>query len=138
MNTDCIFCKIVHGQMPSSIVYEDEKSMAFMDIAPVAKGHVLVIPRMHYDPITATPDEVLAHLIGVVKQVAKAQVKALGANGINVSQANGRCAGQLVPHIHFHVIPRFDGDNKQMKWVSGSYADNDEMASYAETIRAAL
>ncbi len=138
MNADCIFCKIVNDQMPSARVYDDAQAIAFLDIAPVAKGHVLVIPRSHYDPITATPDEILAHLISVVKRVAAAQVDALGANGINVSQANGRCAGQVVPHIHFHVIPRFDGGADHEKWTSKRYTDTHEMESFAKNIRAAL
>lgn len=138
MNGDCIFCKIVNDQMPSSRVYEDSEVIAFLDIAPVAKGHVLVIPREHYDPITATPDAVLGHLIQVVKRVAEAQGNALGADGINVSQANGRCAGQVVPHIHFHVIPRSDQTAGQSKWAPKRYADHEEMASFAKKIRAAL
>ncbi len=138
MSADCIFCRIINDQMPAARVYEDDKAIAFLDIAPVVKGHTLVIPRTHYDPITATPDAVLAHLIGIVRRIAQAQIHALTADGISLSQANGRCAGQVVPHIHFHVIPRFnDGDHEQ-KWISKKYDSDTEMASYARKLRTAL
>ena len=138
MSADCIFCKIINDQMPAARVYEDDKAIAFLDIAPVVKGHTLVIPRTHYDPLTATPDDVLAHLIGIVRRVAQAQFHALSADGISVSQANGRCAGQVVPHIHFHVIPRFADGDPERKWVSKEYDSDAEMASYARKLRAAL
>ncbi len=107
---DCIFCKIVRGEIPSSKVYEDDDTLAFMDIGPVVKGHVLVIPKGHYDPITGTPPEILQKLILVVQRIAEAQINSLEADGINVAQANGSVAGQIIPHVHFHVIPRFEGD----------------------------
>ncbi len=135
---DCIFCKIVADQLPSVRVYEDDRSVAFMDIGPVVKGHVLVVPRTHYDPITATPDDVLSHLIGVVRRIAQAQMDGLGADGINVSQANGRCAGQVVPHIHFHIIPRFEDDGHHWNWTPKKYDGDDEMSTLADKIRDAL
>lgn len=138
MSSDCIFCKIVAGELPSVLVYEDRMALAFMDIGPVVKGHVLVIPREHHDPITRTPDELLAHLIAVVRKVAQAQLEGLHADGINVSQANGRCAGQIVPHLHFHVIPRFDHDGHHWNWNPKKYDDTDEMKALAEKIRQAI
>jgi len=138
MSEDCIFCKIIAGEVPCTKVYEDDECLAFMDIGPIIKGHTLVIPRQHYDPLTETPDEILARLVAVVRRVAKAQVEGLGANGVNVTQANGACAGQVVPHIHFHVIPRFEDDGHSWNWRARSYKSPDEMQTYAEKIRDAL
>ena len=134
MSQDCIFCKIIAGELPATKIYEDEDTLAFMDIRPVVKGHTLVIPKAHYDPITATPPEVLQKLITIVQKVAKAQYAGLNADGVNVSQANGAVAGQEVPHIHFHVIPRFNDDNHSWNWQAGSYDSAEEMQSKADGI----
>lgn len=138
MCDDCIFCKIAANEIPSTRVYEDEKAIAFMDIAPIAKGHTLVIPKIHADPITEVDNETLAHLIVVVKKVTEGVMKALNADGINVTQANGSAAGQVVPHIHFHIIPRFDSDGKSHNWSHTAYSDNDEMAAFAEKIKESI
>ena len=135
MKSDCIFCKIVAGELPSTRVYEDADTLAFMDIGPVVKGHTLVIPKQHHDPLMATPPEVLKKLIVVVQKIAKAQVKGLGAIGINVTQANGRVAGQVVEHIHFHVIPRFADDMRARNWIPGAYDSSDELTRFGENIR---
>jgi len=135
---DCIFCRIVEGTLPSTRIYEDALSLAFMDIGPIVKGHVLVIPKDHYDPLTALPLPLLQHLIGVVQKVARAQVKALGADGFNISQANGAAAGQIVPHVHFHVIPRFNTDGHHWNWIPKEYADRQEMKGFADRIGTAL
>lgn len=134
MSQDCIFCKIIAGELPATKIYEDEDTLAFMDIGPVVKGHALVIPKEHYDPITGTPPEVLQKLITIVQKVAKAQYKGLNADGVNVSQANGAIAGQEVPHIHFHVIPRFKDDDHSWNWQAGSYDSVEEMQSKADGI----
>jgi len=138
MSSECIFCKIVAGELPASRVYEDEHTLAFMDIGPVMKGHVLVIPKSHFDPITATPDETLASLISTVRKVAGAVMRRLEADGVTITQANGAAAGQVVPHVHFHVIPRFDTDTVPRGWKPGNYESTDEMNAYAEKIRAGL
>ncbi len=138
MNNECIFCKIAAGEMPSTKVYEDNNVIAIMDIGPVAKGHTLVIPREHYDPITDTPDDVLCNIISVARKIAQAQMKGLQADGINISQANGKCAGQIIPHIHFHLIPRFNDDPNTRNWTPGAYDSQDEMLAYAKKIKEAL
>ena len=102
-----IFEKIIAREIPAAIVYEDNDTLAFMDIGPVIKGHTLVIPKTCYDPVTETPDDVLAKLIIVAKRIAAAQIKGLCADGVNIIQNSGSAAGQVVPHIHFHVIPRY-------------------------------
>lgn len=138
MSRDCIFCRIVGGEIPSARVYEDADVIAFMDINPVVKGHTLVIPTGHHVRITDAPVEALCKVIAVVKRVAAAQVKALQADGISISQVNGKIAGQVVPHVHFHVIPRFGPDGQHTHWTPGQYAGPAEMNQFAERIRAAL
>jgi histidine triad (HIT) family protein len=138
MSANCIFCKIVAGEIPSAKVYEDTDVLAFMDIGPVVKGHTLVIPKQHFDPITATPEPVLAKLLAVVKKIAQAQMNGLQAEGVNVMQMNGAAAGQVVPHIHFHVIPRFAADGHRWNWAAKKYDDPNEMKKLAATIQAAL
>ena len=138
MSQDCVFCKIIRGDVPATKVYEDADVLAFLDISPVVKGHTLVIPKSHHNPITDTPTAVLQQLIAVVQRVARAQVAGLQACGINVSQANGESAGQVVPHIHFHVIPRFAADGPHHNWTPRTYADAREMREYADRIKQAL
>ena len=138
MNSDCIFCRIVSGDLPATRVYEDDQVLAFMDIGPIVKGHTLVIPKVHYDPLTALPLPLLQHLISVVQKIARAQFAALNADGINVSQANGTAAGQIVPHVHFHIIPRFKSDGHHWNWTPKEYNDRSEMKIFADQITAAL
>jgi len=138
MSTNCIFCKIVAGEIPATKVYEDAEVLAFMDIGPIIKGHTLVIPKQHFDPLTATPEPVLAKLMAVVKRIAAAQMAGLRADGINVMQANGTAAGQMVPHLHFHVIPRFATDGHRWNWAAKKYDDPAEAQQLAAAIKAAL
>jgi len=138
MNEDCIFCKIVAGDIPSTRIYEDDDTLAFMDISPIVHGHALVIPKAHYDPITETPESALAGCMAVVKRVAQAQIDALGADGVNLHQANGAVAGQVVPHVHFHEIPRFDGDGHHWNWRHCDYDSMDDMAAMGEKLKSAI
>lgn len=109
-----------------------------MDIGPVVKGHTLVIPKEHWDPITETPAPVLQELIVAVQEIARAQLRGLAADGVNVTQANGAVAGQVILHIHFHVIPRFLSDKHSWNWQQKEYDSPTEMAEFAERIRGAL
>ena len=136
--TDCIFCKIVAGQIPSIKVYEDGDVLAFMDIGPLVKGHVLVIPKAHHDPLADTPADVLAKVVAVVRRVVRAQRDGLGADGANVHQANGSVAGQVVPHLHFHVVPRFKHDGHHWNWTPHPYTDLSEASALADRMKAAL
>ena len=133
-----IFEKIVNREIPAIIVYEDEDTLALMDIGPIIKGHTLVIPKTCYDPVTETPDDVLAKLISVCKRIAAAQVKGLGADGVNIIQNNGKIAGQEVPYIHFHVIPRFKGDGHHWNWDAKKYDSSAEIEKFAGKIREGL
>lgn len=107
---DCLFCKIITGEIPSTKVYEDETVLAFLDIHPVNIGHTLVIPKTHYTSLYETPDEILAHIIAVAKKLSIAIKGALTADGINIEMNNDAPAGQVIFHTHIHIIPRFSGD----------------------------
>ena len=136
--TDCLFCKIVAGEIPAIKVFENDRVLAFMDIGPIVKGHVLVIPKAHHNPLSQTPDDVLSQVIAAVRRVAQAQQDGLGADGVNIHQSNGAAAGQVVPHLHFHVIPRFKHDGHHWNWTAHPYADLAEAAALADRIQAAL
>jgi histidine triad (HIT) family protein len=131
---NCIFCKIVKKEIPATLVFEDEAILVFMDIGPIIKGHALVIPKKHYDPITETPDEIVAKLHITAKKIASAQMNAFGADGVNIIQNNGKASGQEVEHIHVHVIPRFDDDGHHWNWNAKSYDDFNEMNELAEKL----
>jgi len=106
----CIFCKIVQKQAPSSIIYEDDYVMAFLDIRPVNEGHTLIIPKEHYADIFDTPSELLGKVHQVTKKVAVAVKQAVNVDGISIIQQNGRAANQDIFHLHVHVIPRYTGE----------------------------
>ena len=138
MTSSCIFCKLVDGELPAQLLYEDEFFLSFLDINPVVKGHTLVIPKSHYKSISETPDDVLSKGICLVKHIAQAQYTGLGAEGVNVIQNNGAVSGQAVPHLHFHVIPRFSTDGHDWNWAAKSYTNKEEQAGYLEQIKNAL
>ena len=114
---DCIFCKIVAGEIPATIVDEDERTIAFMDIAPATRGHALVIPRAHStDLLSIDPDDLSAVAAGAQRLAARA-VGRLGADGVNLLNSCGPSAWQTVMHFHIHVIPRYEGDPLRLPWV---------------------
>ncbi|MFH1029784.1 MAG: HIT family protein [bacterium] len=117
---NCVFCKIVKGDIPSYKIYEDDIVCAFLDIMPVNKGHILVVPREHFENIFSTPENVLCKIISVIKKITPAILKAVGAEGFNLGVNNGRVAGQIVEHLHFHIIPRFRSDTLKL-WEGGAY-----------------
>ena len=105
MVDDCPFCKIGSGEATASIVYEDANVIAFMDLSPASFGHTLVVPKQHFENIYEVPEKLLAEMAAVVKRICVAMKKTINADGIKVIQLNGRAAGQVVMHIHIHVIP---------------------------------
>ena len=131
--SDCIFCKIRDGQIPSSKVYEDNHTFAFMDLNPVNKGHVLVVPKAHSENILDAKEEDLSRVLVSAKQVGKAIIKATKADGLNASINNNKAAGQVVFHLHMHLIPRFAGDGLT-HWPHKNY-DQGEMDDWAKEIR---
>jgi len=132
---DCIFCKIAQKEIPAAVLYEDEDVLVFMDIGPIVKGHLLVISKKHYDPVTETPDDLLAKLHITAKRMAQTQLNALGADGVNIMQNNGKASGQEVPHIHIHVIPRYKDDGHHWNWNAKKYDNFEEMTDLAEKLR---
>lgn len=135
---DCIFCKIAAKKLPSSVVYEDSKVLAFLDINPANKGHTLIIPKNHYDTIEKVPDSFLGEIIKIVKAVGKAVIKAVEADGFNILQNNGKAAGQLVGHVHFQVIPRFEDDVLEIGIFSGKPYEEGEAKEVAKEMRKAM
>jgi histidine triad (HIT) family protein len=105
MSESCTFCKIVRREAPASVVYEDEKVVAFMSIQPINIGHTLVVPKKHYENIYEIPEEEVAYLYKIVKKVTTAVNRAVDAEGIRILQNNGEAAGQVIFHFHVHVIP---------------------------------
>lgn len=132
--TNCMFCGIAAGRMPAERIYEDDDTVAFLDIFPAADGHVLVIPNAHSDDIHSTDPADVAAVAQTAQLVAGRIVGALGADGVTITQANGAAAGQTVFHYHVHVIPRFDGDGILRPWTPGS-TSVDELARMAELLR---
>ena len=118
----CIFCKIIKGQIQCAKVYEDDKVLAFLDINPVNPGHTLVVPKEHYEHMEQVPDELLKELIVAVKKVTIAVKKGVDTDSINLGLNNGKTAGQLVPHVHFHIMPRFPNDGKKL-WEGKHYQE---------------
>ena len=109
MNDECLFCKIIKGELPSYKLYEDEEALVFLDIFPVSKGHSLLIPKNHYETIHDVPEEDIVFLKKLPKIASK--IKSItAATGINILQSNGEDAGQVIKHLHFHIIPRFPED----------------------------
>jgi histidine triad (HIT) family protein len=132
---DCIFCTIVAGETPSQRVDEDERTVAFMDVNPATRGHMLVVPRRHAtDLLTVDPDD-LAAVIRAAQRLARRAVPALGADGVNLINSCGAEAWQTVFHLHVHVIPRYRGDPLRLPWVPAP-GDMDEISATAELLRA--
>ncbi|PLX67077.1 MAG: HIT family protein [Denitrovibrio sp.] len=135
---DCIFCKIIAGEIPCSKVYEDSLFIAFLDIKPVHKGHVLIVPKKHFVNVFDTPDLEAEAIYKVARTLSEAVVKATGCDGINLVQNNNAAAGQEVFHSHMHVIPRFDGDKLRFASIHKEYDSFDEMGVMAEKIKESL
>ena len=133
-NPDCIFCKIIAGEIPCFRLYEDGDTLAFMDINPAGEGHALVIPREHGEDLHAISEGAIAATVITAKKVAAAVEKTLQPDGINLLQCNGPAAGQTVLHFHMHVLPRRDGDDLKMNWGLQP-GDMDAIGALAERIR---
>ena len=132
---DCIFCKIIRGEIPAEKVYETQTMLAFLDIHPINLGHTLLVPKSHYTNLYDLPEETLKDLAVNLKELALMVKKGTGAEGINIGMNNERAAGQLVNHAHLHVIPRFAGDGHE-HWRGKEYS-KEELASVAQKIRKA-
>jgi histidine triad (HIT) family protein len=134
---NCIFCKIAAGEIPASRIIDDQWAVAFMDISPLARGHVLLIPKAHAATVDELSREQAAGLLGNLPSLVKAVKAVTGCQGVNVLQNNGPVAHQLVMHVHFHIIPRNPGDEFHFNWPAGSLAPA-EAQKLAEQIKARL
>jgi histidine triad (HIT) family protein len=134
MAEECIFCRIVAGEIPAQIVAEDERTISFLDIAPGTRGHALVIPRTHARDLWEIQPADLAAVAVAAKQLALRQRDRLGAAGVNLINSNGAAAWQTVFHFHMHVIPRYDGDPLKLPWVPGGSGPED-LAELAGLLR---
>ncbi|MDI6720945.1 MAG: HIT family protein [Candidatus Aenigmarchaeota archaeon] len=132
---DCLFCKIVKKEIPARVVYNDSDTIAFLDINPANPGHVLVVPKKHHEMIMDADDDMLKKSVLVVRELSKKIMEEMKADGINVVQNNGKHAGQLVPHVHFHIIPRFPEDMVVISYKRSQIEDKkmDEIRKKLET-----
>ncbi len=135
--TDCLFCKIIAGEIPCTKVYEDETVLAFLDIHPVNIGHTLIIPKTHAANLYDTPDITLAHMMSVTKKLSIAIKSALNTDGINIEMNNDSVAGQIIFHAHMHIVPRFLGDGFT-HWNGARGYRESEMAEVAQKISESL
>ncbi len=129
---DCVFCKIVAGEIPSHNVLTTEAARAFLDVGPLADGHLLLIPTEHYERLEEMPTEVAAEVCGLLPRLGRALLQVTGSPGYNVLQNNGAVAGQVVPHVHFHLIPRVEGDGLGYRWLPQSYREGRAEALHRE------
>lgn len=130
---DCLFCKIIEGGIPAYKVYEDDNFLAFLDINPINPGHTLIIPKEHYENIYELPDELMEKAGPLIKKIALAIKRGTSAEGINLGMNNEKAANQLVPHAHFHIMPRFAGDG-HTHWQGTPYLGK-EAEQVAEKIK---
>ncbi len=135
-DSECVFCKIVVGEIPSTRIFEDEKVLSFMDINPVGRGHLLVIPKNHYPTLFDIPQEDLFAVYDSAQRIAQALKAVLEMPGLNLIQSNGRAASQIIDHFHLHLIPRWPGDamSKLMEWELKP-GNMDEIGDIASRIR---
>ena len=132
--SDCIFCKIANGEIPSATLYEDDDFRVILDLGPATKGHALILPKAHYADLTEIPEELAGKATALAKKVVTAMMPALPCDGYNVVQNNGTAAGQTVFHYHVHLIPRYTGDHAGVAWKPGELTDDvrDDVLSKAQ------
>ena len=132
--TDCIFCKIANSQIPSKKIYEDAKFLAFLDVNPRANGHCLIIPKKHAETLSNLPKEDAGAIFEVVQHLAKTITTRLGAKGYNIGSNNGEAAGQAVPHLHIHIIPRYDTDKHKAGFEAAFQVSEDAKKDIEKTL----
>ena len=124
--SDCIFCKIAAGEIPSATIYEDDDFRAILDLGPATRGHALILPKQHYANLYEIPDELAAKAILTAKKITSVMKDALPCDGYNIVQNNGEAAGQTVFHFHMHLIPRYKGDHAGVTWTPGTLTDEEK------------
>ena len=138
VNKDCVFCRIVEGDIPAVKIYETQDIVAFFDAFQAAKGHCLVIPKGHYESIDFVPDNVISSIFILAKKIVRLQKKIFNINDVNLLQNNGREAGQTVFHMHLHIIPRFKNDNVNLSWKENAYESDNEILTIANKMKEGL
>ena len=136
--SDCVFCKIVEGVIPASIVYEDDDVLAFLDISQATKGHTLVIPKKHYDNFLSVPKELMHKVMDIAQRIGQAHIMVLGAKGVNVLTNVNKEAGQSVYHFHVHVIPRYIRDEDFRIELKDNNAEGLNLPQLADSIKKAI
>ena len=121
--SDCIFCKIANGEIPSATLFEDENFRVILDLGPATKGHALILPKSHFANIYEMPDELVGKAMILAKEMVTRMTEGLKCDGFNVVQNNGEAAGQTVFHFHMHLIPRYKNDNAGITWTPGTLTD---------------
>ncbi len=132
---ECIFCKIIAGEIPSTKLYEDDLVLAFLDIAPINHGHLLVIPKEHHTSSSTIPEDVAGRMFHVGSRLGVACKRSLDMDGFNLHLADGQCAGQVVFHAHLHVVPRAVDDGFHWNWRQQPYADDQQRDEIVEKIK---
>ena len=135
--SDCIFCKIAAGEIPSATIYEDDDFRVILDMGPATRGHALILPKKHFADVTEISGETAAKVLPLAAKIGTAMKKSLGCAGFNLVQNNGTAAGQTVFHFHVHVIPRYEDGPKIVSWNPGSSTE-EERAEIRRLIREAL
>ncbi len=133
---DCLFCDILDGKKDGHFLYEDDSHVAFLDKYPIDVGHSLVLPRKHHETITDMTPEDVGKIFAFVPKIAKAILEATGADAFSIGQNNGEAAKQIVPHVHIHIIPRYN--SKGAVWTKRQIASDDELSELAKKIRSLL
>lgn len=133
----CVFCQLIAGVFPAQIIYENETAFAFLDINPVAFGHVLLVPKTHYETLDQMPAEESGKLARILPDLVRSVKDATGAEGVNVLQNNGEVAGQQVGHVHYHIIPRSKGDDLKWNWPAKTVSQ-DYLVDLRERIATAM
>lgn len=136
--SDCIFCKIVAGDIPCTKLFEDDTTLAFMDISPLNRGHLLAIPKEHFETIGDIDPELYGHLASILCKLAKAVNKSISPAGLNVMQLNGKAGNQVVPHVHMHLVPREAGDGLAICAWEPILGDKNDIQAVATMIKANL
>jgi len=131
---NCVFCKIAAGEIPARKIYEDELVLAFMDISPINKGHVLVVPKAHHTSVATIQEDLAGRIFLVASRLGVAMKRGLEADGYNLHLSDGTCAGQVVMHAHMHVVPRWTDDGFHWNWRQLKYASDAEREETASKI----
>lgn len=129
-----VFCKIIDGEIPSTKVYEDSEVLAILDISQITKGHTLVMPKAHYESFVTCPKDLLDKVMNVAQRIAQADLKVLGASGVNILTNVGEASGQSVPHFHVHVIPRYDEKDGFLLTMKSQNIDSIDLPRLAQKI----